>query len=136
MRDERGEREQLAALVGERGCLLPVGATDIDALLESDRPPPAGVERRMAGGHALHRRPSIAVAVSAGAAGGARLAVPERTALEHPEHARVGGVVVLHRARLAAHEVIARAAGVARELLPEGPRPPRDRPPRDAQAPP
>ena len=38
------------------------------------------------------------------------LRVPQRLAVEHPQHAGIGGVVVLHRAGLARHEVV---AGVA-----------------------
>jgi len=43
----------------------------------------------------------IAVASGAGAIRGARLLVPQRLAVEHPQHAGIAGVVVLHRARLA-----------------------------------
>jgi len=107
-RDVGGQREQLPPLPGERRRLLPVGAAEVDALLETERPSPRGVERRMARGDALHARPGIAVAVGAGAAGGAGLPVPRRSALEHPQHPGIGGVVVLHRADLAAHEVVAR----------------------------
>ena len=133
-RDVGGQRQQLAALPGEGRGLLPVGAAHVDALLESDRPSLGGVERRMARGHALHARPGIAVAVGAGAAGGAGLPAPQRRPLEHPEQAGIGGVVVLHRARLAAHEVVAGAAVGGRSLAGEGRRRQRDHPQRGPES--
>src|SRR5712692_8278035 len=134
-RDVDGQGQELSALPRERRRLLPVGAAEVDALLEVDRPSPGGVERRMARGHALHARPGITVAVGAGAAGGAGLPVPQRSALEHPELPGIGGVLVLHRARLAAHEVVARAAVGARDLAGEGRRRHRDGPQRSDESP-
>ena len=49
----------------------------------------------------------VAVAVGAGLVGLAGLALPQRLAVEHPQHAGIGGVVVLHGAGLAAHELVA-----------------------------
>jgi hypothetical protein len=50
------------------------------------------------------------VAIGARFSGRALLAPPERFAVEHPQHGRIGGVVILHRARLARHEFVARFA--------------------------
>src|SRR5258708_26523920 len=36
--------------------------------------------------------------------------LPERLALEHPQRSGIGAIVVLHRARLARHEIITRFA--------------------------
>src|SRR6266508_3670436 len=85
-RDVGSQREQLPAFPGERRRLLPIGSAEVDTLLETERPSPRGVERRMARGDALHAHTGIAVAVGAGAAGGADLPVPRRNALEHPQH--------------------------------------------------
>src|SRR6185295_15925815 len=101
---------QLAAFVRERRRLLALGAADVDALLEVHGPLQRGVVRGIARGDTLHALARVAVAVGAGAAGGAGLARPERPALENPEHSGIGGVVVLHRPRLLAHELVARAA--------------------------
>src|SRR5215211_966923 len=105
-----GEREQLLALVRERWRLLLLGAADIDALLEINRPAARRIKGRITRGNAFHARPRVAVAVGARLVGRTRLGVPQRLAVEHPERARVGGVVVLHRLGLAAHEVVSRAA--------------------------
>jgi hypothetical protein len=98
--DVGGERQQLAALVGERGRLLLLDAAQVDALLEVDQL--AFVQRRVAGGHALH----ALRAVARGA-----VAPPQRLAVEQPQRRRAGGLVVLHGLRLAAHELVARFAG-------------------------
>src|SRR5262249_7646792 len=96
------------------------GAAGIDALLEIEQPSLRHVERRIARGDALHARAGVAVAVAAGAGGAARLPAPQRYALEHPQHAGIGAVVVLDPARLAAHEVVAGAAFRAGNLAGEG----------------
>ena len=64
-RDVGGEGQEVSALVGEGGRLLPAGAAEVDALLEIDGPSLGGVERRIARGHALHARARIAVTVGA-----------------------------------------------------------------------
>src|SRR5215472_2576109 len=76
---------------------------DTDALFEVDRPAAAGIKRWIASGDALHALCRIIVAVRTGAVGGARLAVPQRLAVEHRQHAGIGSIVVLHRLGLAAH---------------------------------
>src|SRR5262249_9143863 len=48
--------------------------------------------------------------------GRAKLLVPQRFAVEHPEHAGICGVVVLDRLGVRRHEVIARAPLVERDL--------------------
>src|SRR5207248_1804864 len=58
---------------------------------------------------AFHAPGGIAVAVAAGLLRGACLFLPQRLAVEHPESAGVGAVVVLHGARFRAHEVVAGA---------------------------
>src|SRR5450631_366803 len=88
-------------------------AFEVDALFEIDRPAELAVERRIARGDALHACLRIAVTVGAGFAGGAAGLGPERYTLLHPEHAGIGGVVILHRPGLRRHE---RGAGTARVL--------------------
>ena len=119
-RDVGGQREQVPAFGRKRHRLLPVGAADVDALLEIDRPPARDVEGRVARRDALHARAGVAMAVGARAAGGAALPVPQRRAVEDPEHARIDGVVILHRARLAADELVAGAALRERNLGSDG----------------
>src|SRR5262249_17232801 len=58
----------------------------------------------------FHARARVAMAIGARFSGRALLALPERFAVEHPQHRRIGGVVILHRARLGRHEVVARFA--------------------------
>src|SRR6185312_980912 len=108
--DEGCEREQVAAFIGKRRRLLMPCAFQIDALLDRDR----AAERLVKGGiahcHALHALPPVAMAVGAGLLGVTGLLVPERFAVEHEQHAGIGGVVVLHRAGIRPHEGIAGAA--------------------------
>src|SRR5262245_53857104 len=106
-RDVGAQREQLAAFPGERRRLLPLDATDVDALLEIDRAAARRIESRVPNRHTLHADPRVAVAIPARAAGRAALPAPQRAALENPQEAGIGGVIVLHRAGLAAHEVVA-----------------------------
>ena len=87
-----------------------VGAAEIDALLQIDGPAERLVEGGIAGRDALHAGARIVVAVGAGLVRGAGLAFPQRFAVEHPEHAGIGGVVVLHRLGLRRHEAVAGAA--------------------------
>src|SRR6185503_18027450 len=105
-----GKRKELAALVGPRRRVLPRSAADVDLLLEVHRPP--GLDLRVAHCDALH------AAVTGGArdAGLARLPIPQRFAVEQREQRRARGLVILHRAGLAAHELIARAALGERNL--------------------
>src|ERR1044071_9064533 len=105
-----GEREPLAALVGQGRSLLPPRAATVDLLLEVHRPP--GLDLRIARGDAFH----VAVAGGAGDPGLPFLAAPERFAVEQPEHRGAGSLVVLHGPRFAAHELVARAALGERNL--------------------
>ena len=107
-RDVGGEREQLAALVGEGRGLLPLCAAAVDLLLEVHRA--AAGDLGVARGHAFHGL------VAARAGGDAVLALPQRLAVHQPEEGRVGVVVVLHGARIAPHELVARAALAERNL--------------------
>src|SRR5688572_1701340 len=56
------------------------------------------------------------MAIGAGAGRGTGLVVPEGFAFRHPEHARVGRVVPLHRLRVAAHVLEARSPLGGRNL--------------------
>src|SRR5262249_39856077 len=104
------ESEQLLALEGKRRRALLFGAAGIDPLLEID----GTAARRVAGGVGrrppLHARARAAVAVRACFAGRPLLAPPDRLAVEHPKGRGIDSVIVLHRARLARHEVVARLA--------------------------
>ncbi len=115
-RDIGGEREQLLALVGERRRFLPLGAAGVDALLEVHRPAAGGIESGVARRDALHARAGVSMAAGTREAGGAGLRLPQRLAVEHPQRARVGRVVVLDGARLARHELVARTALFRRNL--------------------
>ena len=95
-----GQRQEFAALVGERRRLLMGFAAVIDALFEVDRLAARRVEGRIAGGDALHAGLGLAVAVGAALAGRARLGRPQRLAVIDPQRRRIGHVVVLHRAGL------------------------------------
>src|SRR5262245_59812022 len=65
------------------------------------------IEGRVARRHALHAGACVAMAIGAGLIRAAGFAVPEGLAVEHPQHAGIDGVVVLHGARLAPHELVA-----------------------------
>ena len=114
--DVCGERQQVAALMGERRRLLLLGAAEVDALLEIDRAALRGAERRIARRNAAHRLRGVAVAVGAGLAFAAGLAAPQRLAVEHRERRGIRRVVVLHRLRAGAHHVVAGAALVERNF--------------------
>ncbi len=106
------ERQQVAALEGERLSPLMPAPLQIDALFEIDRAAELLVEGRIARRNALHALAGIVVAVRAGLVGRAELLVPQRFAVEHPEHAGICGVVVLDRLGVRRHEAVARAAFV------------------------
>src|SRR5262249_50784555 len=108
---EGGESEQLPALVGPGRRPLPLGAAAVDLLLEV--PQSARPDLGIAGGGPLQ---PAAVAGGARGAGRAVLPVPQRLAVEQGEERRPGNLVVLHRAGLAAHELVARAALGGRNL--------------------
>src|SRR5262245_16357896 len=74
----------------------------------------------MTRGDALHACTGVAVAVRTGAIGGAGLARPRGPALQHPQRGGIGGVVILHRAGLTAHELVAGPAFPLRDLAGEG----------------
>src|ERR1019366_7918364 len=116
LRNECGEREQVAAFVGERRDLLMPGAAQIDALLQIDGTSKRFVEGRIAGRHALHAGPRVVVAIGAGLACGAGLALPQRFAVEHPQHAGIGGIVVLYGLGVRRHEAVAGSALCLRDF--------------------
>src|SRR5260370_13043900 len=115
-RDQGGKRQQTAALVRKRRRLLMVDAAQIDALLQIDGAAERLVERGIAGSDALHGRAGLAVAVGAGLVGGAYLALPQRIAVEHPEHAGIGGVVLLHRLGVRGQEAVCGGALALRDI--------------------
>src|ERR1700722_5280875 len=79
-------------------------AAEIDALFQVDGAAKRLVESGIAGGDALHAGARVVVAIGAGLAGGACLAPPQRLAVEHPQHAGIGRIVLLHRSRFRRHE--------------------------------
>src|SRR6202795_2048025 len=109
-RHECGEREQVVALVRQRSRLLMRRAAQIDALLQIDWTASLLVEGGIAGRHALHAGARVFMAIRAGLARRTSLAVPKRFAVEHPQHAGIGGIVVLHRSRVRRHEAEPRSA--------------------------
>ncbi|MET4838637.1 hypothetical protein ABIF44_008044 [Bradyrhizobium japonicum] len=117
--DEGGQRQEVAALVGQRRRLLMIGAAEVDALVEGDGARQRLVEGRIARRDALHAGRCIAMAVRTGLVGAAGLFRPERPAVEHEKHARIGRVVILHRPRVRPHERIAGAARVRRNFAGE-----------------
>src|ERR1019366_6463990 len=62
-----------------------------------------GVARR----HALHAGARVMVTIGAGLARGTGLAVPQGFAVEHPQHAGIGGIVILDRLGVGRHEAVA-----------------------------
>src|SRR5215210_39745 len=91
--------------MGQEPRALALRAAFVDALLEIDRAPGLLAEGRVAGSDPAHRGLGVAMAVGAGALGRTGLPAPQRLAVAHPQHARIGAVVALHALRLAAHEV-------------------------------
>ena len=73
LRDERGQRQQVAAFVGKRRRLLVLAAAQIDALLQIDGTAERLVDGGIAGRDALHAGARIPVAIGAGFARGAAL---------------------------------------------------------------
>ena len=105
-----------------------VGAAQIDALLQIDGAAERLVEGGIMRGDALHAGARIVVAIGAGLVRGAGLAVPQLLAVEHPQHAGIGGVVVLHRPGFRRHEAVAGAALAWRDFTRQA-RPPPAAPP-------
>src|SRR5258708_7179407 len=70
------QRKQIVALIAQRRRLLALGAFEIDALCEVDRPAAWDVESRIAGCHSPHALRCAAGAVGARAVGGAGLGAP------------------------------------------------------------
>src|SRR5258708_24111824 len=64
-RDVRGQREQVAALVGERRRLLPLDAAGVDAFLQVDRAPERGIERPVARRDSFHAFSLLTLAIKA-----------------------------------------------------------------------
>src|SRR5579864_3153045 len=91
-------------------------ATQIDALFEIDRTTERLVVGRIARRDALHAACGIAMTIGAGLAGRALLLLPQRFAVEHPEHAGVGRLVVLHRPGFRRHEGVAGPALSSRDF--------------------
>ncbi len=110
--DIGGQREQFPAFPRKRRCLLLGFATGVDPALQVERTLMLGAKGWIARRDALHAGRRILMTVGAGLVGTAGLRAPERFAIEHRQHAGIGGVVLLHRLRLAAHEVEAGAAAV------------------------
>ena len=114
--DECSQREQFLALPGERLRSLILAAAAVDPLLEIERAGECRTERRVAGRDTLHALSPVAMAVGAGAAGGSDPLGPQLFALQHPQHPRVCGIFVLHRADVGAGEVVAGAPLVGCDL--------------------
>src|SRR5216683_4399551 len=108
--DENGEREEVAALESKWLGLLMPRAFEIDARFEIDRVAQLLVEGRIARRHAFHGGAGVAMAIRAGLVRRALFLLPQGFAVEHPEHAGIGGVVILDRLGFRRHEAVARAA--------------------------
>ena len=115
-RDQRGQRQQVAAFVRKRCRLLLLGAAQIDALLEIDGARQRLVEGGITRRDALHAGARILVAIGAGLARRAGLAVPQFLAVEHPQHAGICRVVALHRLTVRRHETVAGPALCLRDF--------------------
>src|SRR5262245_46456745 len=126
LRHVGGECEQFLALGCQRARLLLIAPADVDPLVEVDGPPASCVEGRVPRRDALHAFARVAMAVGASLARGASLALPQRLAIEHPEHARIGGVLILHRSRFRTHELVTGLALAERDFSSEGERGKRD----------
>ena len=79
-------------------------AAQIDALFQVDGTAERLVEGRIAGRDALHAGARVIVAIGTGLGRRADLVLPQRLAVEHPQHAGIGGIVVLHRLGVRRHE--------------------------------
>ena len=91
-------------LIGKGRGVLVAHAAEIDALFEVDGLPEHLVVGRITRRHALHAAARVTVAIGAGLARCACLAIPQRFAVEHPQHAGIGRVVILHRLGIGRHE--------------------------------
>src|SRR5689334_17258341 len=109
-RDIDAEREELLALEGERGRTLMLGAADVYAFFYVDRRAALGVESRVARAHTFHGIGRLTMAVGAGALCCPRLGAPGDLTIEHPQHARIGRIFILHRLRIGAHLLVGRPA--------------------------
>src|SRR6516164_4132579 len=108
--NEGGECKKVSALIGERRRLLMPRALKVDALFEIDGATECLVVGGIARRHAPHAAIRIAVAVGTGFAGVAFLSLPQHIAIKNPEHAGIGGVVVLDCPGVRRHEIVAGAA--------------------------
>ena len=95
---------------GSAAAFWSASAAHHDALFEIDRTILLRHHGRIARGYALHAFCRVAVAVGARLMGVARFGVPQRFAVEHDQHGRIGGVVALHGAGVGADEVAVGAA--------------------------
>src|SRR5215831_13369948 len=118
-RDIDAEREELLALEGERGRTLMLGAADVYAFFYVDRRAALGVESRIACGHSLHGTGRLVMAVGTRAPCCPCLRAPGYLTIEHPQHAGIGRIFVLHRLRIGAHLLIGRPALVDRNVAGE-----------------
>src|SRR6202158_1095863 len=87
-----------------------VRAAQIDALLQIDGTADSLFEGGIARGDALHAGACVVMAIGAGLARRAGLVLPQGFAVEHPQHAGIGGVVVLHCLGFRRHETESGAA--------------------------
>src|SRR5215467_8709586 len=109
-RDISAECEELLALKGEGGRMLMLGAADVYAFFNVDRSAALGVESRVACGHTFHGIGRLSMAVGAGAPCCPRPRSPGNLTVEHPQHAGIGRIFILHRLGIGAHLRIGRAA--------------------------
>src|SRR5579871_4062075 len=82
----------------------------IDALFEIDGAAERLVIGRIARGDAFHAGACVMMAIGASLADRTGLLLPQRFALDHAQHARIGRVVILHRLAIWTHEGIAGSA--------------------------
>ena len=94
-----------------------VRAAQIDALFQIDGTPERLVEGGIARGDALHADARVAMAVGAGFCGRAGPVLPQGFAVQHGQHAGIGGVVVLHGFGFRRHETESRAALACRDFV-------------------
>src|ERR1700687_2377567 len=108
--DECGERHQVVAFVRKRRRLLMPRAAQIDALLQIDGTSKLPVEGGIAGRDAFHAGARVVMTIGAGLTRRSSFAFPHRLAVEHPQHAGIGSIVVLHRLCIRRHEAEAGSA--------------------------
>ncbi len=104
--DQCREGQELPAFALQLGRPLPLRPADVDAAGEVDGRAPLGLEGRIAGRNTLHALRRLAMAAGAGDVRLARLRPPLSLAVEHPQHAGVVGVPVLHGPGLGAHVLV------------------------------